>query len=312
MALRLTEQDGELNRLAIAATTRRNYDRALSIFLRWAREHNRDFNGAEDTDMALNDFANFTWRLNPARGAMRTAMDARSAVLHYNPRLGALPLSLQALKGWERSTESNTKYPMSLLMARAIAARLAERRHYNYAAAVLISFDCLLRPSDIRRLTKDCYIIQPAGWFLAMHRRDKTRTEAAVLCDDLHAVAALEGWFSTAGAKDVIVPQSYEAYLRAFKIAAADVGLGQFQLTPHCCRHGGAVDRVYKRGHDEKVVQRFGRWESEQAFRNYLQLSKVQQMEQELSEAKKQVLIGLAQQLPCQSTIWRTRFQQNK
>lgn len=277
-----SEHDEELNRLAISENTRRNYDKGLEAFMRWAEENSREFNGPLETDRALNDFAHFLWRENRGRGGMRKAMDARCAVLHYLPDMAApsggmaLPLSLQAIQGWDRTTVPKRKSPVPILVARAIAARLLGKGFFRYAAAVLIAFDCLLRPDDVINLTATRCHKWPVGWVLSMEKTDKTRTTAKILCDDPFAVAALEGWMASATGESRLLSTSYTAFYKAFVGAAKDLNLGDIKFSPHCLRHGGAVQRVFIRGHSRQVVKDFGRWKTDKAFNGYLDVTKAE------------------------------------
>jgi len=205
------------------------------------------------------------------------------------------------------------KFPVSILIARAIAGRLLERKLPRYAAAVLLSFDCLLRPKEAVNLKfGDCYKT-PAGWYIAMKGRDKTRTQATILCDDRHAVRVLEGW-AASGAKstDRLVTRTYEAYFKAFKEATVHLGLQEFTFSPHGLRHGGAVDRVFCRNQAKASVKAHGRWKAQESFNNYLEIAKANELDVNVSKTIKDKLYDKALRLAQQSKYWKRSFLQYK
>ena len=74
---------------------------------------------------------------------------------------------------------------------------------------------------------------------------------------------------------DLLFPWSAAAFTAMFKRAAADVGLGAWELTPYILRHAGPSHDWLTKARSLDGIKRRGRWISDMSVRRYEKSSRV-------------------------------------
>ena len=166
---------------------------------------------------------------------------------------------------------------MTRTLAIGIAIKLRENGHEDMADAVLISFDCYLRASEIVTLRgADVHIrgrLDPPTAPAATLRLANTKTGAnqAVSVRRPLALAAVRRRLKHAPGA-VLFSFSYKQYLAAWHEALSDLGIGQLGLLLHGLRHGGATDDHVNNGVPLQDVVLRGRWTNARTAARYIQV----------------------------------------
>ena len=201
-----------------------------------------------------------------------------------------LPRLQQALQGWSKGSPPNQRDPMSWLEACGLAAELVRTDAWMAAAALLVMYDCYLRPGEAfdLRVADAARPVREGGratqqWALTVRARDLGRPSKTGAVDDTGVIDHPERRFlgvlleamTAQRAPDELLFASLDAksYNLCFKKACAVLGV---RLVPYQARHGGASgDRADGTRTLEQIRKR-GRWQSENSTRRYEKAGKLQ------------------------------------
>ena len=220
-----------------------------------------------------------------------TCANLVSAVSHYLPQLrGHFPVASRALKGWRILVPPKPHPPLTWELCCCIAVELARRGLVKYAVGVLLSFDCLLRVSELMELRASDVILTgdlragavPADAKLnrtgftgvairIRHAKTGVNQFVTVMNPDVAQLLALlvrglhdEDYLLPCAAKDRAA--NFRCY---FKAVVAKLQLDP-RFVPHSCRHGKATE-LKLRGWTVADIAERGRWRSFASCVHYLQ-----------------------------------------
>lgn len=146
---------------AVAKGTLKRYRKAVVAFFDWAMEAT---GGGEDPSMIIHDedaldrlIAEYIQYLYDEGGSKSLAKATKNGLCLYFPYLRPLlPLTDQVLKGWSRLHKVESYPPLTWELASSLAVHLATRpEHARHAIGVVLSFDCLLRVSELVNLKRE-------------------------------------------------------------------------------------------------------------------------------------------------------------
>jgi integrase len=198
---------------------------------------------------------------------------------HFPELRGAMPRSLQGLKGWTKLTPSTSYPPITRPLAYVVAWQIARRgkAYWRHAAAVILAFDCLLRVGELVRLRRrdvsDARDTRTGGESKAMLvtiRYSKTGKDQSVEVHDPQVMALMRTLLRVTKPGQLLFPFSAGVFRRAFKGACAELHLSP-RYVLHSLRHGGATYYFFNLGKSVEDVMRRGRWASAKSARGYIQ-----------------------------------------
>ena len=257
------------------------YRRALYNFCAWVKSSRVAYNAIGTPSVGRIDAwlsLYFQW-LQRHGGSFSAASLTVSAVAAFRPSARRnLPLAKSELSGWRAITISKQHPPLSWPLACAIAHQLALTGYSRAAVGALLSFDCLLRVSELTRLKPSDIIegdeadprIEP---FVTVRlRRTKTGINQSVRIFEPEVsrlIVQLKRF--TPQSETLLAGMGANNFRRRFKTACAELGLSS-QYVPHSLRHGGAT-RLWIMGKEASTIKVRGRWKSLDSCERYLQVA---------------------------------------
>jgi integrase len=269
-----------------AATLDQRYRPAVRAFVRFVHDHGDDVADAEECDYWMAFYLHFQF----SRGAQGASKSHCSMALHgvefWMPQAKPLRLARSCLKGWDKLCPPRPYAPMPRDLVFAVALLCGLAGHVGPSLAVLLSFDCFLRISEVAGLAEGDIVdhrgqADPVGRGVAVYLPiTKTGRRQAVLIEDPALADAVVRWKdavrSQRGAGALLFPS--KAVLRdrlRRALTALDDGTWDtrgLSFVWHSLRHGGA-SRAYLRGGGPvlpDIIVR-GRWAYDASARHYIQ-----------------------------------------
>ena len=214
------------------------------------------------------------------------ASHAVNAVVFRRPHAKlAIATARQALRGWARRRTTTSYPPLTWELTVLIAASLAGSGHHGAAVALLLSFDCYLRVSEMCRLRHRDVIVpndprmgsSHIGMALALPKA-KTGINQWVSLSNHQVGAVLLHWMQLQRKQhgvtrsSLVFPFSASHMRRLLHAACASLGVGDehHPYVPHSLRHGGATHDFLRGATIEQVMYR-GRWKAMESARRYIQ-----------------------------------------
>lgn len=261
----------------IRKTSLAQYHYGLKKFLNWLPDGEQLWDG-HHVDKTLRAFAHYVY--NKYGGKYRTWVEqATRGVAFYWPEYAKdLNLIHLDLQGWRKDTPAQHKGPVPKIVAYALAHRLHSVGCADFAAAILLSYDCYFRVGDIYNLTKKSFI--PKGEaasnnnFIVVIDHSKTKGEnqsveirapflSRYITQILEARKEING-------ETRLMGLGRRQYTRSLELAGRDLDL-PFTVTPHMFRFGGATHDFLNEVPLGEIRQR-GRWISEKQCKEYMNL----------------------------------------
>lgn len=278
---------------ALEDGSRAAYDRGVNAFIAWLRERSSDerkatsFNSYLELDMVLSYFLHELY--TDPEGKISHAVGAVYGLEHLFPELkGHLGRSHQSIRSWRKKRPGKSKPPLDRNLAYFLAMRFARAGRLDLCLAVLLTFNCMLRVSELARLRMEDVFLPGDGRLSARQRvpllrlgKTKTLRELSAEVDDPFVAALLKWWIRSCRRGqpvfDWCVSKNEKArraaigrYFRAALHAECKrCGLSK-RYTPHCLRHGGASRRAMDGATIEQVMA-LGRWASSKSALRYIQ-----------------------------------------
>ena len=283
-----------LRAAAVTPAVRDGYRRVIAAFLVFCLCLSLPLQSCAQIDQAMCKWADeqFAEEVGPAVGE-RLLSAFCSEFPEHQP--GDFPLFLRALRGWRRLKPKTSRHPLPWPMLCAAAFFVLTRTEGDFEGmmALLLMFDCYLRPYELLRLrVKD--LVAPAGdhhwWCVVTCPREamkpsKTNTfDDSVLLDSVWRpqVAALipillRRCRDRGLANDDLVFSFGHLQLSRWLAAAMSwLGLSSWNFTLYSARHGGPSEDFLKHHRPMEVIQRRGRWAAEASTRRYQQHGRLQ------------------------------------
>jgi integrase len=262
---------------AVKPATARDYTKAARRFIAWAGDNGGDDAvTGDDFDGLVVEYFQSLYLAGEGRShAARTL----SGLVHFAPWLvHQLPMARRALKGWTRRCPSVPWPPVTWPVAVAIAVRMVMSGCYAGGVGVLVSFDCLLRISELLQLR--AVDVVGAGdarvgagfsglWLRLQDMKTGTNKSVRVRTDAVRRL--LRGLVAAApSSSSLLFSYSATTFRRLFKGAAAALGVSP-DVVVHSLRHGGATHLFAEVGMGIAEIAEHGRWASVDSARHYLQ-----------------------------------------
>ena len=265
-----------LLRASVQPATYRRYSLAVQDFRDWCLCTRTPAETDAEFDWALAEYLQELYYDDDSRGQLARGTMAKCGAQFFLPHLrGRLGLAERALRGWNRLRPGNSPPPVTQALAIGIAVDLHDADLSAMADAVLISFDCYLRASEVLALSSrdvhlrgrlDSATAPPATLRLST---TKTGPNQAVSVKSPLALAALHRRLKHArGGK--LFEFSYKQYVAAWHGALRRLGISRLGLVPHGLRHGGATNDFANGMAITDVIAR-GRWVHPRSATRYVQ-----------------------------------------
>lgn len=258
---------------AYAPATRKKYLSAVESFLSFALDLGEDPSDVSDFDDLLNDYIH---HLYMAEAGKSRAHDTVYGILMLSPELkGRLPVSMLALRGWNKLHPVLSYPPLTWELTVMIALKISTRS-WPLAVGTLLAFDCFLRVGELVGLKREDVAdscdsrlgVDFKGMALRL-RKTKTGPNQWVEVEGKEVMALLREVVASTKPHHFLFPASSAVYRTLFKSACSDLGLSR-SYVPHSLRHGGAT-RQHLLGKSMEDILLRGRWASTKSARRYIQ-----------------------------------------
>lgn len=287
------------------------YQRAVQLWLDFCRHspHHRHRSlsrrsGVSDVDHCVYLFLAAIHREGSGR-RRQLAVNTVYGLYYKHPdiRGQGLRLSEQLLRGWARDRPSVSHPPLTWPLTTLLAVTMAMNGYADGALASLVSFDGLLRisemtalrirdvsaPSDPRRgrvsRPTDSGDSSSSGHVLLRLAVTKTGSNKWVELTDPAVEALLLQHIQGRPGDDRVFrllppahtsTSSSASYRHAFRLVCRGLGLEDLHFTPHSLRHGGATHALQHLHQSVETVMLRGRWQSMASCRTYIQAGRAQ------------------------------------
>ena len=263
---------------SLASGSLLNYRVAVHAFLTWFLSNGYSLNDLASIYTLDSRLTLYLHHLHSTGAGKQKGKNAVFGIIHFLPFCrGKLHYSLKSLRGWERSVPSVPHPPMSYTALVVIAVALAAEGRFDMAVGTLLSFDCLLRVSELTALTTaDCTTPNDA--------RLGTSLESTSV--SLRLAKTKRGRNQFVSVSSPAVKSLFQRHLRLVPSASRVFSFSptSFRLhlkrvcqslslppyVPHSLRHGGATYSHLNGLPVEDIMLR-GRWESVKSARHYIQ-----------------------------------------
>ena len=278
-------------------TSTARYGPAVVEFLRYVQDCGEDLYSKDDADYWMAHYIHVEYAKGAtARGTRKG--HCRNAVFgleHFYPAFKQLTVARRCIRGWDRLLPPTPYAPMHQDVALALPVVMCILGCLGAAVALLVSFDCWLRISEVaglkaRDIVDNRSQADPAGRGVAVYlETTKTGRRQAVLVESPEIGDLLVAWRNAHRARGLsesapLFPAP-DQLRKALAQALTGLGLGDgndrgLHFSWHSCRHGGA-SRAFLLNRPMSDILLRGRWKAESSGRHYVQ-------------AGRQLLIGSA------------------
>ena len=282
-------RESVLMRAHLTMPTRDQYLQALKLFKGWLQSKyggdriaaDQAISTYEGLDDVVSLYYDELFESNKGKG-YQSAVAVYSGLLMLVPSIkNRLPGVKRRLKAWRVAKPSVQHPPLTWPLTCAIAHELVRMGYQRAAVAVLLSFDCLFRVSEVcgirvRDVVDSSIVDQRMGRVVSITLPNtKSGTTQSVTVDDKRVVQLLECLVApTAAARpvaagDKVFGLTSGRFRVLFKQAAARLGLSP-KFVPHSLRHGGATT-MYMLGRRVEDIKVRGRWKRLETCERYIQ-----------------------------------------
>ena len=264
----------------VVPETRQRYAQAVWQFLHFVLNYGDEIDSKADLEYWLSYYAHSAYTRGwPSQGEVTKAVFGME---HFLPEVKPLNLARRCVRGWARLCPPQPAAPMPRDLVLAVAAVLSLLGEPGAALAVLVSFDCWLRISEVSGLTVDAVVDHrgqpdPLSRGVSVYLPvTKTGRHQAVRVEDAAVAELLAAWAEavrrSGGRRLFGTP---DALRRALARALSAFDPAQFvarglSFTWHSLRHGGA-SRAHLAGCEMSWILIRGRWAVESSGRHYIQ-----------------------------------------
>ena len=262
--------------------TARRYRSAVLRFTRWASLLGEEAETTAELDDLLVEYFHELFLSDAGRSP---ASNALNGLVWLCPDLRfQLPLAAAAVRGWEKLAVKRSYPPLTWELALAIATRLIVDGDRRGGVAIVLGFDCMLRPGELVALRREDVLDEGDARVGSEHRgmhlrlrRTKTGPNKSVEVLEPVVIEQLRALVRDTAPGECLFPFNTAGFRRRVHGACSLLGLSAAYV-PHSLRHGGATRYSHvKRWPVEDVMVR-GRWASTKSARGYIQSLRAVQM----------------------------------
>lgn len=283
------EQD-VLKQLLLNPTTITSYNKCLSSFLQFIQKHfphspifSHSFSSfssstnstqlISELDRLLCNFINYLYLHN---GKHYLSIGSYNALIFYLPQCKNLLFeSHQRIRAWTKAKLPAKQYkiPFTIELTYVLALSLIKGGYIYHAIGVLLSFECYLRVGELCNL-RICDIGVPTNNVKMIIGLSNTKTgpnQSVIVRDPLvTALLLLLLKNKNHNSREKLFPFTCDHFRNLLKSGCNILGLGDYNFTPHCLRHGGCThDYVVKQHNIDDIIQR-GRWAANKSVKTYI------------------------------------------
>lgn len=259
----------------LAPSTRKKYKDAVTKFMSWCTERKEVADTYEELDELIADYLHEHYEAHEGRGK-QFAKDTLNGVHNFLPRSkGQLLISSKVVQHWNKAHPAESYPPITWELAVTVAIQMVRGGDYLYGVATVVSFDCLLRVSELMALRRedvsfagDARVGSAYRKTLIAIRKAKTGNNQSVDVHDSKVADLLRSVVSRTKPGQLLFPGGPRKYRKCFKSTCAELGLSQLYV-PHSLRHGGAT-LMYLQGQSVEHILLRGRWASTKSARTYV------------------------------------------
>ena len=265
---------GPLHKTLVKPPTYKAYSTALQLFRLWLHFWLIPFPvDGDDLDHRVCEYGEAAWEEGENRATFACLVSGiRFFEESLQPRLGA---ARRLIAAWDKAEQAVKSFPLTTLMAEAMAAEAFERGWILEASAILIGLAGMFRIMELLNITaKDVSgSIRDEAVIVTLHETKtsskKQAPQHAFLRDPMAAMLALalkDGLQPGDRLFQALSPKVFRDRLRRLAIL---LNLGHLLITPHSLRRGGATI-CFRSGGSLHKVATDGRWDSLKTCRSYV------------------------------------------
>ena len=256
-----------------------DYRRHVRHFLEWCELTNISFPSIktpDDLDDTVTDYLHYRYELMDG-GGRQGGENLVNGLIMLAPRLkGRLLTARRVLNNWKRVIPPESYPPLTWELAVVIAVQMCRHGYYRYAVGVLLSFDCLLRVSEMSAL-KTVNVVDSGDARLGSAYRKlmitipvaKGGRNQSVVINDPAVIQLVRDVVRRTPSGEPLFPGGVHSYRRVFNRIRDELGLSSKYGT-HSLRHGGAT-LLFLRDWSLADIMLRGRWKAESSARTYIQ-----------------------------------------
>ena len=265
---------GPLKKTLIKPSTLKTYQFSLQLFYLWLAFWSLSWpSDRDELDTLVSQFAEAAWEEGESRSVFACLVSRIPYLVPSlrNPLLGSRKL----ITAWDKSESVTRSFPISEMMAFALAGEALACSWSLDAAAILIGFAGMFRVMELLGITA-CEVSGTLSdeslTVQLVHTKTSNRKQIVekALIKEPKAAALLLALCSDRQPGDQIFqglsPKQLPSHLRQLSVK---LGLGDLLITPHLLRRGKATARFRQCG-SFHVVADEGRWESLKTCRKYV------------------------------------------
>jgi hypothetical protein len=292
---------GPLRRNLVAAKTEIRYLHSVVAFLWYIC-----FSGlplADSYEMLDSQLCLFVEHLYETGEGKSFANDLLSGTQHFLLiSRHHLHASWRLMGVWKKLEVCERAPPLPEICMLALAGVAVSQQRWNFAAAVLTSFHCLLRPIEVVTLCGSQVLIGPDGRGVVSlpgtksgqrkHATESVTIENRLVARALHA--ALERKLP----HEMLIGDSCNSFRLWFYEAMKILQLESFAFKPYSLRRGGATEH-FSRVKSMALTMERGRWASARTARVYIEEGRAKIAEIRISQNASPSLYHFASLLQC-------------
>jgi len=268
MAALVAPRSTALHDAAYKKSTMMKYKSAVRTFVAWCEDNGESAETVDELDELLNEFTHHLYENDGKKSTAGNAFYGTLRLLLGAKSRSHFPLTRLALRGWSKLQPPRSWSPLTWDLTCLMAVQFARAGRLDFAIAVLLSFDCLLRISELIGLQTDD-VSDPGVTQMALRlRKTKTGLNKYAKLRKTETTVLLRLWLKRC-ASGKLFDFSAQQFRRAFRGVCQGIGLDD-SYVPHSCRHGGATE-LFEETQDLQLVMIYGRWAVESSARAYIQ-----------------------------------------
>ena len=266
-----------LLRAVYANATVKKYEKAVSAFLSWCESEGGQVVSVSDLDELLCDFFCHLFDTGMGRAL---AVDTLYGIFMYVPAWKfSLPSASLSLRGWSKLVPVVSHPPLTWDLTVLIAVQVIREHWSLLALGILLSFDCLLRVSELTNLVMEDIVFPDDRRFGVVSGKSMLRLQVTKTGKNQWVEISnptLVSWLRFVVARCLpgakVFPFSSQLVRKVFKAVVLKLCLPP-SFVPHSLRHGGAT-RLHLAGVTLEDIMLRGRWAASKSARIYIQTGK--------------------------------------
>ena len=313
----------QLRALKVTPSTLHRYQCSIRDFETWAAGKKLAVNKG-NLDQRVNQYLTHLFMHGAETSAGTYLVFGLQLLRCEGDKKAFLPISKESLTGWRKQRPGSMRLPAPEEIVFDFAYAALEEDRADIAMALLLQYDCYLRPSECLGLTKD-HLAAPVGgryrhWAIIIAPFELQQASKTGSYDDSILVADKpdRAWLSSAltmfckmSEHELFPNLNLSAYERWFHVTGRNLSYKSSVVMPHVLRHSGASNDVFQRRRDLRAVQKHGRWKARSSVSRYEKAGLLVKRWSEASASRRQTIRERAQSLP-EILLQRLRFQQAK